>query len=79
MDTFVTIAIVTGALAWAALRVWRRATSKPSSCGGSCAGCDGGREARPTTPTCPEDGGGAVLRGGTATGIPLPSRVERNG
>jgi hypothetical protein len=79
VDTLVTILIVTAAAAWAALRIWRRATAKPFSCGGTCAGCDGGRETRPTTPGSPEDGSCAVLDGGTATGIPLPSRVERKG
>jgi hypothetical protein len=79
LDTLVTIVIVTATAVWAALGIWRRATAKPSSCGGSCTGCPGSREARPTTPACPEVGGGAVLRGGTATGVPLPSRVGRKG
>ena len=77
MDTLITIVIVAAAAAWAGLGAWRRATAKPASCAGGCAGCAGSRALRPAAAHCPEGSDSAIPRAGVATGIRLPSRSDR--
>ncbi len=79
MDTLITIAIVAAAAAWAGLGAWRRATAKPSSCTGGCAGCPAARGIRTTASPCPEGSETTFHRAEAATGVPLPSRSERRG
>ena len=79
MDTFVTIAIVAAAAAWAIHGVWRRAAAKPASCAGACAGCDRGREPRQAASFCPEGADGALPRSGATRGLPLPARFDERG
>jgi hypothetical protein len=79
LDTLITLAIVSIAAAWAALRIWRRASAKPAPCAGGCSGCGGSRGPQRTASSCPEGSDTPSPRAGAATGIPFPSLSEKKG